>query len=306
MQYAKAFLLLTHHRTNHFLTAVHGKPCIMAQAQGNLLVPLLDHDDHPIFDDIKGGNLEAVQERVLADAAVLEQRRIGDRWTPLMAAIALKKPAIALWLIQHRGQHSLETADGGGWTALHYASTHGPLAVVQALVAAGANPAALTARGSTPSIYASSTGANPAALGGLGWTPLMCASARGFTDIVVCLLQLPAVKASIDHIHQDSQCTALSYASRFGHQPTVQLLLDAGADPTIPAGPRSPLRQALDYNHHAIAALLSHTINEADRVRMCVALVGLRKGLYKNLYGEVLGYSLHAWAAKGQAGEDSE
>jgi hypothetical protein len=36
----------------------------------------------------------------------------------------------------------------------------------------------------------------------------------------------------------------------------VQLLLDAGADPTIPAGEDSPLNQAVSQGHHdAIAAL---------------------------------------------------
>ena len=47
-----------------------------------------------------------------------------------------KKPAIALWLIEHRGQHDLETREKEGWTALHWACRQGLLPVVQALVKA--------------------------------------------------------------------------------------------------------------------------------------------------------------------------
>ncbi len=57
---------------------------------------------HPIFDDIVRGNLEEVQRRVRADAAVLEERGYDER-TPLMYA-SRGKPAIALWLIEQRGQ----------------------------------------------------------------------------------------------------------------------------------------------------------------------------------------------------------
>ena len=74
---------------------------------------------HPIFDDIDGGNLEEVQRRVRADAAVLEEREEEWGMTPLMYAIWERKPAIALWLIEHRGQHDLDTGDTDGETALH-------------------------------------------------------------------------------------------------------------------------------------------------------------------------------------------
>ena len=47
----------------------------------------------------------------------------------------------------------------------------------------------------------------------------------------------------------------------------MQLLLDAGADPTFPAGAESPLNQAITRNHPAIAALLRPIIAEPDRVR---------------------------------------
>lgn len=73
---------------------------------------------HAIFRDIWDGDLAAVQQRVLASAAVLEEREYEERITPLMYAIHRKKPAIALWLIEHRGKHDFDTADRCGRTAL--------------------------------------------------------------------------------------------------------------------------------------------------------------------------------------------
>lgn len=86
-----------------------------------------------------------MQQRVLADATVLEERLDRYPWgrTPEMYAIDREKPAIALWLIGHHGRHDVNTADHTDNTALHYAPKHGPLEVVEALVAASANSAAV-------------------------------------------------------------------------------------------------------------------------------------------------------------------
>ena len=85
---------------------------------------------------------------------MLEERE--EEWgrTPLIYAIHEEKPAIALWLIEHRGQHDLDTANTDGETALHFACDKGLLSVVEALVRAGANPAALDRDGDTPLIWA--------------------------------------------------------------------------------------------------------------------------------------------------------
>lgn len=62
-----------------------------------------------------------MQRRVLAvDRAVLEDRDSGTyRKTPLIHAIASKKPATALWIIEHRGEHDLETVDDFRRAAMH-------------------------------------------------------------------------------------------------------------------------------------------------------------------------------------------
>jgi hypothetical protein len=202
---------------------------------------------HPIFNDIDHGELEEVQRRVRMDPAVLE-----ERWwsfmgmTSLIYAIFKRQPAIALWLIHHRGQHDLDTTDYSGWTALHWACWYGPLSVVQALVGAGANAAALDNDRSTL---------------------LMKAALNNHSDIVAFLLQQPAVKAAINHIDQHHN-TALSLASHYGHQPIVQLLLDTGgANPTIPDGNKSPLSRAISRGHTETAALLRCSLAASHAAR---------------------------------------
>ncbi len=201
--------------------------------------------DHPVFDDIEDGNLAEVQRRVRADAAVLEKRLEEYGATPLMWAIWEDKPAIALWLIEHRGQHDMDFTDDDGRTALHHASRGSPLSVMQALAVAGANLAALAQD---------------------GWTPLIVAAANNHANIVAFLLQQPTVKATIDAVTTDHE-TALSIASCEGRLSIVQLLLDAGADPTLPAGPNSPLNRATARGHHDVAALLRTAIAEPQRAR---------------------------------------
>lgn len=80
--------------------------------------------------DIEHSDLEAVKRRLLADPAVLEERNCYQH-TPLMYAISCQNSAIALWLIEHRGQHDLGICDRVGCTALHRACDNAPLSVVQ-------------------------------------------------------------------------------------------------------------------------------------------------------------------------------
>lgn len=50
--------------------------------------------DHPIFDDITRGNLKAVKQRVLAEAAALEE--LGPyEMTPLMWAVCVHNVAMS-------------------------------------------------------------------------------------------------------------------------------------------------------------------------------------------------------------------
>ena len=197
----------------------------------------------PIFRDIDRDNLEAVKQRVLVDASVLEEKGLG-MMTPLMYAVESGKPTIAHWIIEHRGLHDVNTF-GAGMSALQYGCRHGPLSIVQALVTAGASPVSADTHQTTP---------------------LTRASWNHQRNIVVYLLQLPAVQPTIDRINSENH-TALSYASFRGRTSIVQLLLDAGADPTIPAGQDSPLNRAHNNGNNDTAALLRIAIAEPDRAR---------------------------------------
>ena len=194
-----------------------------------------DPNEHPILGDIDRGDLEAVKAHVLADLAVLEQRGLGAmRWTPLMKAIFYRRNDIALWLIEHRGQHDLEARDRMGDAALHMAIRSSRLDVVHALVAAGADPGALSAHNNTP---------------------LWVAAEVGRADALAFLLQLPGVEAYIN-AKNGYALTALTQAAEWGQEACVKLLLDAGTDPNIFSGFCSPLKGAICRRHAAVVALL--------------------------------------------------
>ena len=197
-----------------------------------------------IFRVISRGDLAEVQRRMQADPSVMDERdECGC--TPLMWTILKEQPAIALWLIEHRGGHDVNSQDNTGRTAIHYANREGPLEVVQQLVAAGADVAAVTTDRSTA---------------------LLFAAIDGHADIVAFLLTLSAVREGIDSINT-SNYTALSLACFRGYIPIVQLLLDAGANPAIPEGDDSPLNTATATNSHDIVALLRPAIAEPERSR---------------------------------------
>ena len=118
---------------------------------------------------------------MLTDSAVLEERGFYHM-TPLIFSTFESKPAIALWLIEHRGQDDVDTQSDIRWTAMHWACTYGLLSVVQALVAAGANASIVDSH---------------------GWTALIHSSIHCYADIVTFLLQQPATKATIDASNSD-------------------------------------------------------------------------------------------------------
>lgn len=99
--------------------------------------------EHPVFGDIRRGDLEEVQRRVLSDPGVLEEE-LGGLWgqkSPLTYAIHERQTSIALWLIEHRGQHNLDTLDERRLSAIVVACLLKDLPVVKARVAAGADTA---------------------------------------------------------------------------------------------------------------------------------------------------------------------
>lgn len=200
-----------------------------------------------------------------ADPSVLVEEQAhnwGNANFPIHYAAYKRQPEIALWLIANRGEADVDAPDRNGMTALHSAAEEGPLSVVLALVEAGANPLAVPRWNATT---------------------LTFAAERSHADITTYLLQLPGVRAIINKTSTcGEQRTALSTAAKYGHLSLVRLLLDAGADPTIPEGHYSPLNQATvqfllhsglvtsqeKFRHHSIIThLLCRTIAEPDRAR---------------------------------------
>ncbi len=210
-----------------------------AKARGRATIARLLKDAtfrgwHPIFGDIHEGNLEAVAHHVRGNSTVLEERRRPGNesraQTPLIYATFMQQNHVASWIIQHKGSHNLDTKDMEGMAALHYACTLGLLEIVQALVAAGANPTLSTSSGETP---------------------LMLACSHGWADIAAGLLWLPSVRAFLDATDSHGH-TALSSAVSKGYYGTVETLLMAGAQPTI-----SLLKEAVKKGRTDILHLLS-------------------------------------------------
>ena len=199
-----------------------------------------------IFRAIEVGQLEFVKRCVLAIPVVLEERQPSYflRTTPLIHAVQNRREEIALWIIEHRGEHDVDTRDASGCTALIEASAEGLLKVVKALVVAGAK-------------YIPSHEK---------LTPLMAAARWNNPDLLAFLLERPVVKPCINITSPGRRrCTALSLACQKGDSRCVKMLLDAGADPTIPVGERSPLQQAIDHEHNDIADFLRLILAEPDR-----------------------------------------
>jgi ankyrin repeat protein len=130
----------------------------------------------------------------------------------------------------------VDTVDKNGITALMWASCRGLIAVVDALLAAGATVDETTSNyGNTALMLASisghlvvakrmiDAGASADKAGKDGWTALMYASYKGHNAVVAMLL---AAGATVDETDVDGN-TALMWARRKGHTAVVETLLAA-------------------------------------------------------------------------------
>ncbi|WP_234410906.1 ankyrin repeat domain-containing protein [Nocardioides terrigena] len=189
------------------------------------------------------------------DATLLRAAEAGD---PDTVAVALRAGA------------DIEARDERDRTALLLASALDHVATAELLVAMGADPDALDDRHDTPWLVTGVTGsvamleallpAHPDLtirnrFGGLSPIP---ASERGHVDYVRRVVQTPV---DLDHVN-DLGWTAMLEAVILGdggrrHQQIVQILLDAGADPTIPDSDGvTPLQHAQRRDHDRLASIL--------------------------------------------------
>ena len=190
------------------------------------------------------------------DAALLRAASSGDA----------DRVALAL-----RAGAAIETRDMHGRTPLLLAATHDRRAVATLLVALGADPDALDDRHDTPWLVTGVTGsvsmleillpAQPdlTIRNRFGGTSLIPAGERGHVDYVRRAVR---TRIDIDHVN-DLGWTALLEAVILGdgsepYQDIVRILLDAGADRSIPDGNGvTAIEHARDQGQDRIARILA-------------------------------------------------
>lgn len=145
-----------------------------------------------------------------------------------------------------RNGADVNAAQGDGMTALHWAAELGDVEMAEVVLAAGANPAALTRLGDyTPLHAAAKSGSDGVARALLragadaeartstgGATPLHLAAGAGHFAVVEALV---AHGVEVDAQEPMWLQTPLMFASASGHTPVVRVLLAAGADPAVTA-----------------------------------------------------------------------
>jgi ankyrin repeat protein len=138
---------------------------------------------------------------------------------------------------------SVDSAEGDGSTALHWAAYQNNLALAQELLNAHANVNAETRLESLTPLYMACEsgsapmvelllkhGANVDQGDGLGTTPLMMAAAAGNAAVVKVLLDHGADVNAKEHAHEQ---TALMFAANLDRADVISVLLAHGADPNI-------------------------------------------------------------------------
>ena len=158
-----------------------------------------------------------------------------------VADAAMQGDAAAVRALLQQGA-DVNLAQGDGMTALHWAAEHGDQALAQVLVAAGANPAAVTRVGR--------------------YTPLHVAAKGGHHLVVRTLLDVKAAGARAADVAATTTtgAVALHFAAASGSRETIALLLDHGADINVrePQWGQTPLMFAAGSGRtEAVAVLLA-------------------------------------------------
>ena len=135
---------------------------------------------------------------------------------------------------------NVNTAQGDGLTALHWAARNGDVETVAVLVAAGANPAVVTRIGSHTPLHVASkagrggvikallaAGSDPNAMTTTGVTPLHLSAASGDIEAVRALLPY---QADLNVREAGWGQTPLMFASARNRVDVIEALLEAGAD----------------------------------------------------------------------------
>jgi ankyrin repeat protein len=153
-----------------------------------------------------------------------------------------------------RAHVSVDSAEGDGTTALHWAAYQNNLPLAQELLNAHANVNAVTRLESVTPLYMACEsgsapmvelllqhGANANQADGLGTTPLMMAAAAGNAAVVKVLLDHGADANAKEQAHEQ---TALMFAANLNRVDVIRVLLAHGADPNA-ASKVAPTHEAV-------------------------------------------------------------
>ena len=175
--------------------------------------------------------------RLIVVSIVLLGAVVSAAERPLVQAAKRNDLAAVQSLLRQRVDAN--AADGDGATALHWAAYHGSVEILDALIAAGAEPDRANDLAITPLALAAGNGhapiverllargADPNAASLTGVTPLMRASRTGSAASARALL---ARGANVNAAERERRQTALMWAAAQRHPEVVTLLLDRGAD----------------------------------------------------------------------------
>jgi ankyrin repeat protein len=301
-----------------YAAAANADPAITAM----LLAAGANPDAHllsgetPLIEAAERGNLETLGA-LLSHGANPNAREANGGQTALMWGISERHAAVTAALVR-RGA-DVNTRSNNGFTALMFAAQVGDVDSARVLIGAGANPNDIMPKtGLTPLIIAAATGrtevaallldngADPAAVAADGFTALHhAAQHKDAVEMVGALLRhgakpnvrlnqkKPTVLAS-GIVLQGA--TALAVAAEINSLDAVKMLVDGGADPSIPTEPNTtPLSLAAG----AGTDLARPRSPEERAMALQTVRFLVERGVDVNAAGEFGWTALHAAAYQG-------
>jgi ankyrin repeat protein len=195
---------------------------------------------------VGGGKAVACLVLALASLSALVSAADADR---RVADAAMKGDRQAVRaLIKQKAD--VNSAQGDGMTALHWAATNDDAEMAQTLVSAGAKVSATTRLGGvTPLLIAAQTGdarlldvlltagADPNSASSLGVTPMMMAAMGGSIDAIKALARRSADVNAKENTYGQ---TPLMFAAAGNHAQAITALIELGAQTTIATKIRAP------------------------------------------------------------------
>lgn len=214
------------------LTLLGAALAVMAVSQFTIgaLVARLTHGHHPLHFAARDGDVKAIEHALAKGAPVdvaVEKTKYYDGMTPLMWATAAGQTEAIRVLLEHGADVNAQDADGD--TALMRAARRGHIAALDGLLASGADPN----------------------LGGNSGRTALHEAIYGKAS-ESCVRRLIEAGADVNAMH-DRTSTPLGSAAYFGQTEIVRILIESGADISLPD---SPLYSAVLERHADVVRVL--------------------------------------------------